>query len=263
MIKDKHQVSINDTIVLIPLLKGQKISLRIEDRAQKIPKLGVYNPAKLLGKEYGSTITLGSNKYWLIPANTFDKIETITRKAQIILPKDAATIGLYCDITPGSKVVEGGLGSGALTIVLLTLVGQKGKVISYETRSDFAKIGRDNITKAGLASQWELKNQDIMKGITEENMDAVVLDIPEPWGVIDSAYDALRPGGSIACYVPTMNQVEKTVNIIRKSSFIDIHTFETLQREIVVGSRGVRPAFEMLGHTGYTTIARKVLAKEK
>jgi len=254
-----HQVSENDNIVLIPKSKGQRICFTVSDRTQKIPGLGVYNPGKLIGEPYGSCVTLGKNNYWLLPANTVDHLETLTRKAQIILHKDSAMIGFYCDIKPGSRVVEGGVGSGALTIVLLTLVGPTGKVTTYEMRSDFAKVGKNNITKAGLAGSWTLRMKDITKGISEKDLDSVILDIPEPWLAVDTAYNALRSGGTLACYVPTMNQVERLVKKLRAGSFIDIRTIETLQRELVVGAGGTRPAFDMLGHTGYTTMGRKVL----
>jgi tRNA (adenine57-N1/adenine58-N1)-methyltransferase len=254
-----HKVSENDIVALLPLGKGDRICVRIEDKSQKISGLGVYNTAKLIGKAYGSSVQLGKNKYWLLPANTMDHLNTLTRKAQIIIPKDAAQIGLYGEIKPGSVVVEGGVGSGALTIFLLSLVGNTGRVISYETRSDFAKIGKSNIEKAGLVNSWELKLQNITEGISEENVDAVILDIPEPWSALATAYQALRPGGALCCYVPTMNQVEKMVTLVRSGGFVDIHTYETLQRELEVGSGGTRPAFDMLGHTGYITFARKVL----
>lgn len=260
MIRMKNnQVTENDIVVLIPVNKGSKITFKIENKSQKIHGLGVYNSSKLVGTSYGQTITLGRNKFWLLPANIMDQIDTLTRKAQIILPKDAALIVMHCDIKPGSRVVEGGLGSGALTIALLNIVGPKGAVTTYETSTTFATIGKNNIQKANLDSTWELKMQDITKGISEIDLDAVIIDIPEPWLVVDHAYNVLRPGGTFAGYTPTMNQVERLVNTLKKRHFIEIRTFETLFRNLAVGSGGTRPAFDMLGHTGYITVGRKVI----
>jgi len=90
-------VAVNDPIVLIPEGNGKKICLTVEDKSEKIPGLGVYNTGKLVGKKYGSTIELGRNQYWLLPATTIDHIDTLRRKAQIILPKDAALLCVYCD----------------------------------------------------------------------------------------------------------------------------------------------------------------------
>ena len=259
----EYQVSIDDIIILLPKIqaKGGKIRLKIEDKQQKIVGLGVYNPIKLIGTSYGSVVTFGKTDYWLLPASTMDHIETLKRKAQIILPKDAALLGLYCDVRPGSRVVEGGLGSAALTIVLLSLVGESGNVITYENRPEFAKIGAENIKNAKLLGRWELKQQDISEGITEQALDAVILDIPEPWTVAQTAYSALRVGGAFACYIPTMNQVERSVRTMKDHPFTEIQTFETLYRNIVVSPGGTRPAFDMLGHTGYITVGRKVLTR--
>ena len=255
-------VSYNDKIVLIPKNKGSKLCMTVEDNVQKLSGLGVYNPGKLLGTPFGSLVTLGRNQYYLLPASTMDHIDTLNRKAQIIMPKDAALLGVHCDLKPGSRVVEGGLGSGALTLVLLSLVGPKGEVTTYETRADFAKIGTDNILKAGLADAWVLRREDITEGISENALDAVILDIPEPWLAVQAAYNSLRAGGTFACYTPTTNQVEKLVLALKTEPFIEIKTFETLQRGLMVSEGSTRPAFEMLGHTGYITVSRKVLREE-
>jgi tRNA (adenine57-N1/adenine58-N1)-methyltransferase len=258
-----HKVKKGDTIVLIPTKTstGPRLCIKIQGDTQKIPKLGVFKPEELIGTAYGSKLTLGRKSYWILPANSNDQILSLTRKAQIILPKDSMNLIHYCDIKPDSKVVEGGLGSGALTIILLNHVGEKGTVTTYETRSDFIKVGTRNINMTGLADRWKLNHGDITKGISEKSQDAVVLDIPEPWLAVEHAYNSLRPGGIFASYLPTMNQVEQLVNTIREFPFIDLHTYETLQRELEVGPRGTRPSFDMLGHTGYSTVARKVLGE--
>ncbi|MBA3044047.1 tRNA (adenine-N1)-methyltransferase, partial [archaeon] len=175
---------------------------------------------------------------------------------QIILPKDSAIIMLYCDVKNGCRIVEAGVGSGALTIALANFVRPDGKIISYEKRNDFADFAKRNIENAGLGEYVEIKLGDVTESIDEKNADAVILDIPNPWDAVKNAYNALKVCGHFCSYSPTMNQVEKTVKTL-KHDFIEIKTFETLQREIVVGEGGVRPSFDMLGHTGYLTFARK------
>jgi tRNA (adenine57-N1/adenine58-N1)-methyltransferase len=195
----------------------------------------------------------------LLPAKNLDHIETIKRKAQIILPKDAALIAMYCNLGIGSRIVEGGLGSGALTIFILNLIGSQGAVTSYEMREDFAKLASENIKRSVKSDNWVLKLKDISNGIEESELDAVVLDIPEPWNVVKTAYSSLSPGGILASYSPTINQVEKMVLEINNYPFIETKTYENLQRELVVKAGATRPAYDMLGHTGYLTVARKVL----
>ena len=53
-------------------------------------------------------------------------------------------------------------------------------------------------------------------------------------------------------------QVEKSVQAIQHHPFIHVITLETIQREMIVGEKGTRPSFHMLGHTGYLTFARKI-----
>ncbi|MEW6069538.1 MAG: tRNA (adenine-N1)-methyltransferase, partial [Candidatus Thermoplasmatota archaeon] len=125
-------------LVLLLDERGRKALVKVKDKVEKIKKLGVFNPNILIGKEWGSTIEIDRRKFFVLKPNIVDKIETIRRKAQIVLPKDSALVALYCDIKNGSIVVEGGIGSGALTIVLANLVQPNGKVISYECRKDFA-----------------------------------------------------------------------------------------------------------------------------
>ena len=246
----------NDTVILIDE-KSRKVLLRIEEGMKKIKKLGVFDPFKLKGKKIGEKIIVGNREFTIMKPSVVDKIETIKRKAQIILPKDSSLIILYCDVKNGDTVIEGGVGSGALTIALANFVRADGKIISYEKRKDFADFAKKNIENAGFGEFVDIKIADITEKIDEKNADAVILDIPNPWDAVKNAYNALKTGGHFCSYSPTMNQVEQTVKTLRKHDFIEIKTFETLQREIVVGEGGVRPGFDMLGHTGYVTFARK------
>ena len=246
----------NDTVILMDE-KGKKILLRIEEGMKKIRGLGVFDPGKLKGKKLGEKTRIGNREFIIMKPSVVDKIETIERKAQIILPKDSAMIMLYCDVKNGCRIVEAGVGSGALTIALANFVRPDGKIISYEKRNDFADFAKRNIENAGLGEYVEIKLGDVTESIDEKNADAVILDIPNPWDAVKNAYNALKVCGHFCSYSPTMNQVEKTVKTL-KHDFIEIKTFETLQREIVVGEGGVRPSFDMLGHTGYVTFARKI-----
>lgn len=245
-------------IVLIDS-KGKKRVIPLTGGSVKVGQVGVIDTSRIDAGILGKTIEIGSTKFLVLEPSLLDRVESIRRRAQIILPKDAAAIIVNCDIKPGSIVVEGGTGSGALTIVLANLVRPDGKVVTYEARGDFLGIARKNIKNAGLLDFCLLKEADVTKSLAEKDVDAIVLDIPNPWEAIELAHNALRPGGHIASYVPTMNQVERTIREIEKFPFLETRTLETLEREMVVGDMGTRPSFEMLGHTGYLTFARKVI----
>ncbi|UCE75125.1 MAG: tRNA (adenine-N1)-methyltransferase [Methanomassiliicoccales archaeon] len=247
----------NDSVVLMDG-KGNRILLTVESGIKKVKDLGVYDPGDLIGANYYQQITIGNKKFMIMAPSISDKITAIERKAQIILPKDGMFIIFYCDIKSGDKVIEGGAGSGALTILLANSVRPKGKIISYEKRDEFIKIAKKNLIRAGLNEHVNIVKKDVTENIKEKNVDAVILDIPNPWDAIDNAFCALKSGGHVASYSPTVNQVEKTVKKMRECGFSGIKTLETLQREMVVGERGVRPSFNVLGHTGYVSFARKV-----
>ena len=251
----------NDVIVLLSD-SNRKILLKIEDITKKIKRLGIYNPISLVGKNYGSTIEITGIKYVILKPSIVDKIECIKRKSQIIIPKDISTILLYCDIKSGDNIVECGFGSGALTMALANAVMPIGRVITYEKRKDFAEFAKKNIIAAGYEKYIEIKIRDvIIEKLDEKDADAVILDIPNPWDCIKNVYDVLKICGHYCAYIPTINQVEKTVISLRQENFFVTSIFENIQRKIVVGKGGTRPDFNMLGHTGYLIFARKILEK--
>jgi len=241
--------------------KLEKFRIHVVNDTVKIPGLGILNLSNLVGKSYGSSIEIGRRKYYLMRPTIVDKIETIKRKAQIINPKDAAIITMYSNIGPGDTVIEAGIGSGALSLALCDRVRPNGKVISYEIREEFANIARKNLEDASLANLHELKLKDITKGIDEKDVDAVVLDLPEPWEAIPHAYQALLPSGSLAVYSPTVPQMELSVKKMWEVGFIEVKPFEILQRDWFIAEKSTRPSFDMQGHTAFLVIGRKILKK--
>jgi tRNA (adenine57-N1/adenine58-N1)-methyltransferase len=137
-------------------------------------------------------------------------------------------------------------------------VAPEGHVFSYEIREDFAKVARKNLIKAGLKELVTVKQKDILEGITETNVDALVLDMAVPWEVVPIAYTALKGGGVLTSFSPTIEQTQKTVDALYASHFTEIATRELIEREILVRKGKTRPATRMIGHTGYVTSARKV-----
>ncbi|MEW5761109.1 MAG: methyltransferase domain-containing protein, partial [Candidatus Thermoplasmatota archaeon] len=169
---------------------GRRFILRVEDELREY-NFGIYNPIKLLGHSYGSNLRIGRVEYTLFRAGIVDIISSLKRKTQIITPKDIGTIIINCNIIPGAKVVEGGVGTGALTIALASFVSPNGKVIGYENKLETIEIAKKNIISVGLDELVLIKEKDIKEGIDEKDIDAVILDIPDPWEVIKHAYKAL------------------------------------------------------------------------
>jgi tRNA (adenine57-N1/adenine58-N1)-methyltransferase len=245
-----------DIVVLIDR-KGDRHMVRLTGGKERVGKLGLVDTSTLVGVSDGARVSVGSATFIALSPTVLDKVATIERRAQIVVPRDAALIALHADVKAGDLVVEGGAGSGALSIVLLHMLRPGGRLVTYELREDHAEVARANVERAGLSEGHEVRIGDVAE-MTETDVDAVVLDVPEPWNAVPTCQRVLRAGGRLVSYSPTVGQVERTHGALREAGFHGVGTFETLERELVVGSGGTRPSFEMLGHTGYTTVARKL-----
>jgi tRNA (adenine57-N1/adenine58-N1)-methyltransferase len=253
-----NKIKKDETVVLVDT-NFNKYFVDTSANTDKFKGIGVINPADLVGLEYGKQTKIKDKEFWIFKPSTMDRLQGIKRKAQIILPRDAAHIITNCSIESGHTVLESGIGSGSLTIALANAVAPNGMVISYDNREDFIKHALKNLKTTGLEEFVKTENRDVTKGIKEKGLDAVILDIPNPWDVVSHAWKALKVGGYLCTYSPLISQVEKTVDEINKHGFIELKTYENIQREMIVSKHGTRPSFNMLGHTGYLTFARKIL----
>jgi tRNA (adenine57-N1/adenine58-N1)-methyltransferase len=214
----------------------------------------------LIEKEYGSkTLSSLGVEFAVLKPLLRDYIMKSARQTQITYPKDVALIVIFSGIGPGSRVVEAGTGTGALTTALAYYVKPEGKVYSYEIREEFLKTAEKNLRRAGVFDFVEFKTKDVTTGIDENDVDAVVLDLATPWLVVPHAYEALKPSGTIVSFSPTIDQVVKTVEALKESGFIDTESVECLMREMQTERGKTRPQTLMTGHTGYITFARKTL----
>ena len=233
--------------------------LRVRDRPQAIGTHGVLDLSSQLGRPPGGAVEWVGRRYRLLRPSLADLLVSLERGAQIVTPKDAFHLAFLAGVVPGARVAEAGSGSGALTVALASLVGPFGRVWSYERRAEFLEAARRNVERAGLADRVEFRRRDVAtEGFGPEPLGSVLLDVPEPWAVVAAAQTALRTGGYLATYTPTYNQLERTVRELRSVGFADVRAVELLERPIQVGEGGTRPAFEMLGHTGFLAAGRKL-----
>ncbi len=214
----------------------------------------------VIGRSFGTRIRSSAGvEFTVLRPMMNDYVQKIARRTQIMYPKDMALILVNADIGPGSRVVEAGAGSGALTSFLANHVRPAGRVYSYELREEFLNVAGRNLERLGLTEYVELKNKDITQGIDENEVDAVVLDMATPWLAIVPAYNALRGGGLVASFSPTIDQSVKTVEAMETNNFTAIETIEALVRRYQVKAGQTRPETLMIAHTGYLTFGRKVL----
>ncbi len=181
------------------------------------------------------------------------------RGAQVIYPKDIGPILILADIFPGARVLESGVGSGALTNALLRAIGPTGSVTGYEIREDFAARALENVHGfLGTDVPLDVQVRDIYEGIDEREVDRVVLDLPEPWRVVKHAADALVPGGILLAYLPTILQVGRLREELVSAPFGMIESLEVLHRTWHVEGQSIRPDHRMVAHTGFLTVARRL-----
>ena len=168
------------------------------------------------------------------------------------------------DIAPGTHVLEAGTGSGALTIALCRATGAEGKVVSYEARADFHDRATANLEAFfGKMPAWlEVRLGDVRSVAgTGERFDRVVLDLPEPWALLEEIGAVLSSGGILCSYLPTVNQVQQAVLAMRKAGYEEVQTIEVLLRTWHVTEQSVRPDHRMVAHTGFITVGRKSYAE--
>jgi tRNA (adenine57-N1/adenine58-N1)-methyltransferase len=227
---------------------------------------GKLSHAELIGSDEGRAVTTTRGERFLMVRPTLsDYVLEMPRGAQIIYPKDLSAILLAADVYPGAVVLEAGTGSGALTMALLRAVGAEGTVYSYEIREDFARRAAQNVERyLGHQERLMMRAQDVYAGIPDRPIDRVILDVPEPWRVVPHAAEALRRGGILLAYLPTVPQTVQLVEAIRRSgAFALVETTETLLRPWNIDGPSVRPAHRMVAHTAFLTTARRAQLPER
>jgi tRNA (adenine57-N1/adenine58-N1)-methyltransferase len=251
-----------------PLAAGDRVLLVDAKRRRHLVTLaaggqfhthsGVVEHDALIGRPEGTTVrtSLGARLVAVRPTLSEYVLE-MPRGAQVIYPKDLGPILILADVFPGARVLESGVGSGALTIALLRAIGPGGHLLGYEIRDDFARRARSNVEGfLGTDLPLDIEVRDAYGGIDAVDLDRVLLDLPEPWRVVKHAEAAMVPGGILLAYLPTIGQVARLREELAASAFGMVETLEVLQRTWHVDGQSVRPDHRMVAHTGFLTHAR-------
>jgi len=222
---------------------------------------GVVRHDSLLGRPEGTILrSTTGGRFTAVRPTLADFVLKMPRGAQVVYPKDLGAILMLADVFPGARVLEAGVGSGALSMALLRAGAQ---VVGYEIRRDFAQRALANVGSllgAEALARYRVEDRDVYEGIAEVALDRIVLDLPEPWRVVKHAEEALRPGGIIVAYLPTIGQVAHLRGALCDSRFALAETIEVLQRSWHVSGSSVRPDHRMVAHTGFLTHARLLAA---
>jgi tRNA (adenine57-N1/adenine58-N1)-methyltransferase catalytic subunit len=221
---------------------------------------GVLRHDDLIGKSWGSQLFshMGSPFFIFQPALA-DLLQDTPRISQILYPKEIGFILVTMGIGPGITIVEAGTGSGSLTTAFAYAVGDTGKVISYEKRTDMQNLAKNNLSRLGMEHRVEFKLKDIQEGFEENGVDALFLDLPNPYDYIAQVRNCLKPGGFFGSILPTTNQVTKLLTELRRNGFAFIDVLEIMLRYYKPEPDRLRPTDRMVAHTGYLIFARPVI----
>lgn len=216
----------------------------------------------LIGMPEGSVVSTSAGlKFTAFKPLLGDFVLSMPRGATIVYPKDAAMIIGVADVFPGAKVIEAGVGSGALSISLLRAIGPDGELSSFERREDFAAIASENVKTYfnGLPSQWKLTIGSVQDSETEKKYDRIILDMLAPWECVPFAAEVLRPGGVFLAYVATTTQLSSTAEALKEDgNFTEPLSSETIVRDWHHEGLAVRPMQRMIGHTGFLIVSRRM-----
>jgi len=242
--------------------KGKMHTITLQTNNEWHTHNGWIEHNSIIGQSQGSVVeTTGGLKFLAFKPLLADYVLSMPRGATIVYPKDAALIVGVADIAPGVRVLEAGVGSGALTISLLRAVGATGQVDSFEKREEFASVARKNVTQyfGELPANWSLNVEAVQDYDHADTYDRVVLDMLAPWECVDMAAKVLKPGGVFLAYVATTTQLSETAETIKKSAlFTEPESTESLIRGWHHEGLAVRPQHRMIGHTGFLIMARRL-----
>ena len=236
---------------LILLVDEKGSTYLVKASADVHTKYGFIKADELLKAKFGDELKSNiGKKFRVLSPDAVDFFHKAKRGPQAVTLKDCGMIVAKTGIASGSNVLEAGTGSGLLSMFLANIL-RPGKLLTYEVREDFAEIARKNFERFGIKN-IELKMKNIYDGIDEEDLDAIILDLPEPWLVAEHARKSLTPGGYLVSYSPSITQSKRLHDVLEED--FTPETLETIVR--TWNMKTVRPNTRMLGHTGFITIAR-------
>ncbi len=255
---------------------GDRVLVYIDDKRKYLITLrmngilgtdkGYIKHSDIVGRRYGEAVyTSRGFKAYLLEPLPRDLLYGFKRITQVIYPKDSSYMMYLSGIGPGSRVLEAGVGTGFLSLTIAHIIGGSGRLYGVDNNPRHLETARNNLESADVGDRIILIHGDVRDSgmFRREYIDAVFYDIPDPWNALETAYHVLKPSRPLIVYVPTINQVEKTVLAMEKSGcFIEVGGLEILLREYSVSENATRPRTLMVGHTGYIVHGRKIVSDE-
>lgn len=249
-----------NSYVLFYFNNSKKWLAKISKEKELHTHIGVIRHSDAIGKEFGTRLVTNKDKYvYLLEPTIHDFIMKIHHGTQIVYPKDLGYIAARAGVQSGQKIVEIGTGSGSLTSFIAGIVKPRGHVYTFDVDSEFMKIAKKNIEKAGLLKYVTMKKLDLKtaKKVPVTDVDLVLIDLGDPWTVLEQSRKMLKGSGGLFAICPTMNQLEKLTAALVQNEFTDIECTEHIIRNIEAREGKTRHSFQGIGHTTYLAYARK------
>jgi len=247
-------------LVLVITTDLKTFTIRLEPGSQLQTHKGILAHDQILGQPLGRELQthLGSACLVLEPT-THDLIQALKRRTQIMYPKDIGYVLLRLGVGPGSRVIEGGTGSGGLTLALARAAGPTGHVYTYEGRPEHSRLAQQNLARLGLDAVVTFHVRNIAQGFDEHDVDALFLDVRTPWRYLEGVEVALKDSGVFGAFLPTTPQVSDLVaGLEAQGVFANIEVEEIVLRPWKPVPGRLRPVDRMIAHTGFLIFARKV-----
>jgi len=253
--------SIGDLVQLVGLRHKSYIFNVVEDKELHTHR-GIIRHNDLVGLPFGSKVlSHNASPFFMLQPSLSDILLDLKRITQILYPKDIGYILLKMGIGEGQHVVEAGTGSGAMTIALAYSVGKTGKITSYDQKKEFQNLAKKNLSMVGLEERVAFKIRNIEEGFEETDVDALFLDLINPYDYIPQVKATIKPGGFFGCLVPTTNQVSRLLHQLRLNQFAFLEVVEVLLRFYKPEPERLRPTDRMVAHTGFLIFGRPLLSE--
>lgn len=238
------------------------VTLKAGDQLQS--HRGIVKHDDLIGIDWGTQVySHNGHPFFILQPSIADLLSEMPRCTQIMYPKDVGFLLMTMGIGPGSHVLEAGTGSGGLTSVFAYYVGNEGRVYTYEAKEEHQRLAMKNLRKLGLDGRVVATVKDIGDGFNETGVDALFLDVPNPYDYISQVKTSLKSGGFFGSLVPTTNQVSRLVRVLRDEGFLYIQVVEIFYRFFKPEPDRLRPVDRMVAHTGFLIFARPMILTEK
>lgn len=253
---------VSNEVVLLISPDRKRFVFQVQPGESLHTHLGMVRHDDILQTHYGHTVRSHTGHRFTVLQPTMEEtLMSLRRATQIVYPKDIGYILLKLSILPGRRVIEAGTGSGVLTAALARYVSPGGRVYSYESRLDMLRVAKANIERLGLESLVEFRHASVADGFLETEVDALFLDLREPWHYLDQVSAALADGGFFGAVLPTTNQlIELVGGLVRRWDFVDVEIAELMLRQYKPVPERLRPMDRLTAHTGYLVFARKLVS---